>query len=417
MHLLVTLYFLMFILLRHAIEVGMALFALLGLVCLAVPAMRRRALSSIGTWRRQDTWIALGFCSIFLFKALSAAWSASPELAIKNALWHAHFMAWPLVFVGLAYCKPRLADAMSALSLGLIIVGAWAVYALLAGNPIYHSVMFKINSGVLAELVLVCGAVLMVCAFEPSKAPAPQQAPWQTSIYALGVLGAFAVLYSTHRRTEWIGFFVVLCALIGWRYRRAFTPLRGVLAVLGLGLVLFILFYLRQDRLMLAYNEVVQYMAAMGKSKTALDSAVATSVGARLEMYRLGIAAFLDHPWLGMGAGVRPYLLQAYGGFTEAQYTHRHFHSEFLQTLVEGGIIWAGTLCAAIAYWFKHAVKNTYDSAPQLAVLAFMVVFAFMLAGSVSAALIYGPANGTLVILTALIWVCIRQQGRSAKGL
>lgn len=156
---------------------------------------------------------------------------------------------------------------------------------------------------------------------------------------------------------------------------------------------------------MLAYREFVDYFNMLGVD----SNAAATSVGARLEMYRLGLKAFWHNPIFGMGSGVRPYLLQAYGGLSETQLPHRHFHSEFIQVLVEGGIVWALALTAAIAYWFKRAVFATYQHAKVLALMAAFLSFSYMLAGSISAGLIYGPANATLVMFGALIWVCIRQ--------
>jgi O-antigen ligase len=401
MHIFITLYFLAFILLRHAIEIGMLLIGLFGLICLIVPVMRHQAIQSIGGWREQDTWISLGLTSVFIFKFLSALWSASPELAFKNALWHAHFAVWPLVFIGLVCCKPMHSDALSALSVGLLVVGLWTVFALKFNQATYHTLIFKINSGVLAELVMVCGSLLLVAAAQA----APAQNRWRTYLYILGAIGAFLVLYTTHRRTEWIGFFIVISTLGVWRYRQSVTPLRVVIAVLLLVAAILVLFYLRQERFTTAYREAVQYFALLGKDQSAL----ATSVGARLEMYRLGLAAFADNPFFGMGAGVRPYLLQAYGGLGEVQMPHRHFHSEFLQVLVEGGLVWATIVTATIVYWFKYAVKSMWQSMPQLAMLSFYIVFCYMLAGSVSASLIYGPANGAFVMFTALLWCCIRQ--------
>ena len=401
MHALVTLYFFLFLTVRHAIELGALFFAALGLVSIIIPAMRVRALSSIGGWQQRDSWMALSLMSVFLFKLVSSIWSSSSALALNNAVWHVHFLVWPMVFLGLIYCKPRLHDALLALSISLCATGAWAVLTFFVKLESYYTLVYKINSGVLAELVLVCGSLLMVAVVQPKHS----QARWRTALYAAGAVGAVAILYSTQRRTEWIGFFVVAVSVLSWHYRQSLTLFRGVLAALSLICAIAVFFYLRQDRFMLAYHEFTIYFDALGTDRNALN----TSVGARLEMYRLGLAAFFDNPVLGMGAGVRPYLLQAYGGLNEAQFGHRHFHSEFLQVLVEGGIVWALLLSTAIFYWFKHAVYLVWGFHPQLSLMAFYLSASYMLAGSISAGLIYGAANGALVIFSALIWASLRQ--------
>jgi O-antigen ligase len=403
MHFLISLYFLLYLLVRHASELGVFVFALLGLVVLIVPSMRLHALSSISGWQRRDSWMALSLTSVFIFKLLSSLWSASPSLGLNNAVWHAHFAVWPLVVLAMLYCKPKLNQALGALSVSLLITGAWMFYAILAGKSGYYPLIFKINVGVLAELVLVCASLLLVAATTPSDT---KKNAWRW-IYLLGAIGAFIILYSTGRRTEWIAFFIVLGSLALWHLRSSLTLGRALLVFFAFVVMVGILFYLRQERLILAYREIVQYFAVLGKD----SSALATSVGARLEMYRLGLTVFWHNPIFGLGSGVRPFLLQAYGGLSEAQLPHRHFHSEFLQVLVEGGLAWAGALLAAIVYWFKKAVFGAWYKSPLLASLAAYLSISFMLAGSVSAGLIYGPANATFVMFSALIWVCIRQSG------
>jgi O-Antigen ligase len=403
MHLLITLYFFLYLLIRHASEVGVLAFLLLGLLVLVVPKMRVQALASVSGWQQQDSWMALCFASVFIFKLVSSLWSASSSLGLNNAMWHVHFVAWPLVVLAMLFCKPKLNHALAALSISLTITGVWMLGAMLIGKHGYYPLIFKINVGVLAELVLVCASLLLVALMTATTAKSKNLAV----LYLFGVLGAFVILYSTGRRTEWIAFFIVLGSLVVWHLRGSMTVVRTLLAIFVFVLLIALLFYLRQDRLLQAYREFVQYFAAPATNAASLE----TSVGARLEMYRLGLTAFWHNPLLGMGSGVRPYLLQAYGGLDELRFPHRHFHSEFLQVLVEGGLVWASALTAAIVYWFKKAVFATWRKNPMLALLAAYLSISLMLAGSVSAGLIYGPANATLIMFSALIWVGIRQSG------
>ena len=401
-HYFVSAYFFVFLLIRHASELGVVLFALLGVVVLVVPNMRRVAFASMSGWQRQDTAMALVFSSVFMFKLIASSWSASPQLGLSNALWHAHFAVWPLVFVAMLYCKPQLNQVLSGLSLALIFTGVWTAWSLFSGHPSFYPLVFKINTGVLAQLVLVCGSLLLVAASTQYE----NKRVWHRYLYTAGLIGALIVLYFSDRRTEWLAFFALASLINIWQLRNWFTPARAVLAACIFFAALLLIVYLRQERFALAYREIVHYFTVLGLD----SSAVNTSVGARLEMYRLGLSAFLDHPFFGMGSGVRPYLLQAYGGLGESQLPHRHFHSEYLQTLVEGGIVWALLLSAAIVYWFKRAMFASYQHTHLLATLAASLSMCYLLSGSISAGLIYGPANALLVMCSALIWVCIRQK-------
>lgn len=402
MHFLISFYFLSFLLLRHASDVGVLVLALFGMLILIIRPMRVRALSSISSWTRQDTLMCFAFSSVFLFKLIASAWSASPHLGFNNAVWHAHFFAWPFVMIAIAYCKPKLDHVLSAIAIALCFVGLWMTWSLLSGHEGYYPRLFKINTGVLAELMLVFGALLLVAASFSVR----QKQMKASCLYLLGVCAALIVLYSTSRRTECLGFFVIICLVVLWSVRQWLSVWRTVIIVIFFVLCLIGVFYLRQERFLQAYREIMLYF----NTTVGDTNAINTSVGARLEMYRLGLRAFLDNPFFGMGSGVRPFLLQSYGGLTETQFPHRHFHSEFLQVLVEGGLAWVALMLAAIVYWFKHAVFEAYKRSPILALMAAFLSISFMLAGSISASLIYGPANSALVMLSALIWVCIRQQ-------
>ncbi len=130
-----------------------------------------------------------------------------------------------------------------------------------------------------------------------------------------------------------------------------------------------------------AVHEASQFMALRQTDITVTQ----TSIGGRLEMYCLAFMAFLDKLWLGWGAGIQPHQLAQFGSPAPEMFTHRHFHSEHLQTLVEGSKIWA--------------------------LLAAVVMMAYALEGLFSSALVYGPSNGLLVLCTAWIWCQLRPDG------
>jgi len=391
------------------------MFTLVGIFCLASPTARAQTLAGIGGWTRQDTWMSLAVSSVFIFKLTSALWATTPRLAVENAIWHIYLITWPLVFLALSYCKPKLHQALVALAWGLILISVWDVYALLHVDlSHYHQgAVFTMNKGILAELVLIAGTWLLIAATTSNpKNTRPEithlAITKQTRIlFILATLSAWLILYTTDRRTEWIGFFIITILIGFWRIHHLLNVFRTLALCLGLVAIGVIFFYLRQERLLLAYNEALLYFSQADKTTSA---AIATAVGARLEMYRLGIAAFLDHPIFGMSAGVRPYLLPQYGGggLGGEQFHHRHFHSEFIQALAEGGIVWATTFFIAIAYFVRKLVIEPFKTHSLASLLAFGLVASFILAGTLSASLIYNQPVATFVVFSAFLWAVIR---------
>ena len=406
MSFLVPIYFFCFLVFRGATDAGWGVFTLLGLVCAAVPSMRARELLSIGGWKRQDSLLALAIGSVFLFKLTSALWAETPKLAISNAVWHVYLITWPLVFMGLVYCKPRLNHALYALAAGLIVVAAYDAVALIQQIPFYHArESFGMNVGILAELVLVSGSWMLVAATTPERIQFRARA-----LFVLAVLAAWLVLYTTGRRTEWVVFFMVTLLIGVWRIRHWLSATRVLILCVMLVFICVGLFELRKERFLLAYTEVSQYFSTPNGE---VNKAIFTSVGARLEMYRLGISGFLDHPILGMSAGVRPDLLPQYGGGGMGEgFKHRHFHSEYVQALVEGGLVWAGIFLTSVVYFIRKLVLEPirHYGQNQISVLAFALVASYMLTGMFTAALVYNQPVATFTVFSAFLWSLIRCQ-------
>ena len=167
-------------------------------------------------------------------------------------------------------------------------------------------------------------------------------------------------------------------------------------------------FYLREERFLLAYHEALAYwqQAQAGGA----NNSIVTSVGARMEMYRLGISAFIDHPLIGNSADIRPDRLPQYGGggLGGEQFHHRHFHSEYLQVLVEGGVVWAAIFMTAVVYFIRAFIVKPFQSSNLISMLAFALVASYMLAGTISASLIYTQAVATFTVFSALLWANLR---------
>lgn len=395
------LYFLGVILIPGATEFGVLVFALLGLAGL----LRWRSPLAMGfQWQWVDSTVSLAFASVFLFKFLSMLWADQPRLALSNALWHLHFLFWPLVLLGLQRCHAAQKDVERAVAAGLVAVALWFLVFKLSGERLLpFEDAGSSNLGVLAQMALFLGAWNLLALSRPGVSL--RSADGQLKV--AGFIAAWVVLVASTRRLELLGLLLITAAVLAYRMRSRLTLGRLLLLALGVSALTGLMVYLRWEKFAIGFSELSDYFELRGTD----PQVVLSSWGARLEMYRVGWLGFMDHPWVGMSAGARPYLMQMYGAPGEDVFGHRHFHSEYLQTLVEGGVMWFLLLASAVMYAVRQMVIKPWGQARELALLALGLLCAYAIEGVFSAALIYGEANGVFVVASAWLWLQLRQQG------
>lgn len=350
-------------------------------------------------WGRGDTWLALSFMSIPIFKVISALWSSVPLLALENALWHSHFLFFPLVLMGLHRCRSQDQWIEQGLGLGLIAYGLYAITVHLSGGAILDA--GRQNVGVLAQLTMALGGWNLLLLTRPT----PMAVRWRV-VHGLALTGTLVALLSSTRRLELLGFVFLAACIALWRLRSHLTGLRlamlGWLILMAAGLLI----YARREKFMLGLQELQTYAAHY----TTDISVKLTSWGARLEMWRTGLGAFTDHPWLGLGAQARPSAMQAWGAPPAELFGHRHFHSHLVQTLVEGGIIGLLTMLSALWISARMLIINTWRRQHEVSLLGLSLLLAYAIEGSFSAALFYDKPNSFLVVASAWLWLRIRSQ-------
>ncbi len=392
------------LLIPGAPELGVAVFALTGLFRLL-----RQPAHTASQWHRQDTSMAMAMSAVFVFKLTSMLWAAEPALAMRNALWHFHFLLWPLVYLGLQACNTSRSAMDKGNALGLIATTAWFVWTRIFGP--FPSVQFEggtTSHAMLGQLSLILGTWNFFAMTRAGLSKAHRQ------LHILAFVCTFTLLYASIRRIELMSFVLIVIAGSAYRFRLALQNRRTFwLGLTACALLLTLVLWLRKDRYLLALQEVIQYFSAQGN-----DAAVVqTSLGARLEMYRLAFLAIGDHFWFGMSAGIRPHLLQIYGAPDIGIFGHRHFHSEYIQTWAEGGLVWACLFSLAIGHAIRQLVLKPWQTHPEMALLACGILSTFALAGLFSAALVYGPPNAMLVVCSAWIWSQVRSMASDGQAV
>lgn len=390
-------YFGLILILPLLSEAGVLIFALIGLIALV--RLRSATLDSV-SWQRSDSLISLCIASVFIFKIISALWSGTPYLAVRNALWHTHLLLWPLVAIGLSRCNPQTNDIEKSMAWGLIATAIWYVLSIFWSTQDPTRPFFEAGTTgyqQLGQLTLVLGAMNFLALTRP-QVSAPR---W---LFAVAMVASIIILHATSRRIEMAAFGVIVIGVMAYRlwHRLSKFQVAGILATACI--VMLTIASLRSSLYMQAVDEATQFMA-LRQSNMGVTQ---TSIGGRMEMYRLAFMALCDKPWFGWGAGIRPHQLSQFGAPPPEMFTHRHFHSEYLQTLVEGGIVWALLLSAALAYLARQWLFKPTWHQREVVLLAASVMMAYALEGVFSSALVYGPSNGLLVVCSALIWCQLR---------
>lgn len=355
-------------------------------------------------WIKEDFWIALSFMSIVLFKLLTVLWSPQPILALANAGWHLYFIFWPLVFLGLSQLKTTQAQIDKSVAAGLVFVALWRGIYAITEQPIFDPGPAGI--GLLAQLAMTMGAWNLLALTREDNTTKN----WRI-LQALALPSTFVIIILTTRRQELLGFFLIFTGILAYRFRRFYTPWRAFTALFILLILLGALVAVRWEKFAIGLNEIQRYFEHGSELKNRINS-----WGARLEMWRVGWVAFIDNPWLGLSASVRPMGLQMYGAPPEELFPHRHFHQHLLQVLVEGGILGLAVFSVTLRYTINEMIIKPFKNQPEISLLSIALLSSYIMEGMVSAPLVYDKPNALLVITSCWLWLQIRKKSNDAQA-
>lgn len=154
------------------------------------------------------------------------------------------------------------------------------------------------------------------------------------------LLSLFAIVLA-EVRTALLAFFAIVPILIF--YRR--SGRRKVCVLFGLLLIAFISGFIISGRMQEGILDLTRYGAGNSNS----------SWGIRLELWKLSLNAFAEHPFFGWGS--QPFNLIVASGFhfPVKSFHPQHFHSDYFNMLVGGGLVGIGSWLLSIGLLFKTA--------------------------------------------------------------
>lgn len=218
------------------------------------------------------------------------------------------------------------------LALGVVPVGWWPFGDAALAIPFTN----RIDQGLLTAV----GAFLFTAWSFHVRNPV-----WRAALLVLAVLAVGNVLFINAGRTG----YVVLAALIVYGGFIVSRGPRQSLAMLALIAVAAIVVYHTSPSVHQRIDETISALLEGPPSVPNLDSTTE-----RLMLGRTALAAFLDHPVIGLGPGVFPGLYaEAVGGTKFPE--HGSAHSEFLQAAVQSGVIGLSLLIAMIVAQWREA--------------------------------------------------------------
>ena len=278
---------------------------------------------------------------------------------------------WPFLaaWVGLAWRRrpPSAKGLWAGVALGAALAGGIAAYEF--GWLGRHRADSGINAIPFGNLALLFGSLAMV-AFLARVRPRG----W---FLLAAVLGVLASLFSG-TRGGWV-VLPLLLAVLAWAFgerlpRRRLWPLLGVLAALLIGSAVFPQSGVRQ-RVDLAVENLQDY--ARGDA--------ASSLGARLDMWRAGLRLFAERPLLGWGEGrleARRDQWVAQGQYYAGISRYDQLHNDLIDTAARRGLVGLVSLLLlyGVPFWLfaRHSRRRVDPGARALATAGLVVVVAFL---------------------------------------
>ena len=353
-------------------------------------------------WDRPEVralWLVpLGFAGVFGLKLLSALWALDARQAVDNAFNSLHFLLWPLLVVFFRQANVSLHQTEKWACASLFVLMVWFLVARFFFPSSVDAQCFKAGAhhcGLLGQTLAFMLLWLFIAATRPGLDRSVKV--W---LYASLLAGWIAFL-GTVRRTEMMGLLLGMGLVLLWRFKQNFS-LRKMWLICGLGVVLLALSWpMMKPRFSMVSPELVLYMQG-GEARV---QALGTSLGGRLEMYRIALEAIPERPWWGWGAGFKPELVPQFATDPSKPLWHSNFHQQYLQVVLDVGVLGATIALVLLVYLCRRMVVIPWlQGHHELAATMAALFFTYAWKGLANGSLLYSVTNSVFVFFSALIW-------------
>jgi O-antigen ligase len=403
------------------------LFVFLCQLVFASPELMLLGMAIAGTWlflsrRKQPNFAALPvtseramwlvplcFVSVFCFKLLSATWAFVPKEAIDSAFNSIHFLLWPalVIYIRIANVSVRQAEpwiAVSMLVLMLWYLGARHFFPMSVDAQCFKAGAH--NCGLLGQTMAFMLLWLFIAVTRPDSIGVSRM------LLVVGLLAGWVAFLGTIRRTELMGLLLGMAVVLAWRFKESISLKRLLLA---LGLCVFLLvaaWPVMKLRFVVVSDEVSLYFQG-GQARV---QAVDTSVGARLEMYRIATEAIQERPLLGWGAGLKPRHLSNFAVAHEKTDGFSNFHQQYLQVILEIGLIGGLFAFAMVGYVCRQMLVVPWQQGRrELVAIVAALFFTYAWKALANGALLYSVTNSVFVFFSAWVWAELMWSSKNSR--
>lgn len=364
---------------------------------------------SAGTHVRQLWLVPLCFTSVFFVKLLSASWALIPKEAIDTAFNSIHFLLWPGLVIYLRRANVSVRQAEPWIAFSMLVLMLWYLGARFFFPMSVDAQCFKAgahNCGLLGQTMAFMLLWLFIAVTRPDSKGI------RRILLLCGLLAGWVAFLGTVRRTEMLGLLLGMSVVLAWRFKERLS-VKKVLAVLSLCSAVFLMAWpVMAPRFSIVSQEVDLYL----QGGAARQQAIQTSVGARLEMYRIGLQAIESRPWLGWGAGLKPRHVAEFATDPKNPYGYSNFHQQYLQVILEVGLIGGFLALVMVGYVCRWMLVAPWQQGRrELAVIVAALYFTYAWKALANGALLYSVTNSVFVFFSAWFWAELTQKDTAPR--
>ncbi len=356
------------------------------------------------------TWLLpLCFVSVFFVKLLSATWALVPKEAINSAFNSIHFLLWPALAVYIRNANVSLRQAEPWVAASMLVLAVWYLGAYFFFPTSVDAQCFKAgahNCGLLGQTMAFMLLWLFIAVTRPDSRGGNRM------LLVGGMLAGWIAFLGTLRRTEMLGLLLGMAVVMVWRFKERIS-IKRVLVSLGLCVaVLVVAWPVMVPRFAIVTQEVSLYLQG-GASRA---QAIHTSVGARMEMYRVALEAIKERPMLGWGAGLKPRHVPQFATDPKNPYGFSNFHQQYLQVILEVGLIGGLLALATVGYICRKMIVVPWrEGRRELVAILAALFFTYAWKALANGALLYSVTNSVFVFFSAWVWAELMQSNKNAQ--
>ena len=341
--------------------------------------------------------VPLFFSSVFFIKLTSFIWALDARTAVNNAFNHIHFLLWPALIPYFRNVKFDILKSEKYLAALMMILMLWYVAARVFFPLSDDATCFKAG-GHACPLLGQSLAFYLIWIFIILTR---EGLALKNKIgFGLAWIAGWVAFAGTLRRAELLVVMAAMAILIVVRFKNRIQK-RTFYGVMALAVLLSTLaFQFMGDR----FKEIEHEINMYANVETRVE-ALKTSVGGRLEMYRVGIEAVKERPVLGWGAGTRPKNFPQFATDSNNPLGYSNFHHQLLQPLIEVGVVGLVLILGILTFLIKETL---FGSRAKLnAELAFIFAglwMVYIFKGFFGVTIGYGHVNVLFVVYSAWLW-------------